>query len=244
VREKVTVGEELSLWVAFAGGFISFASPCVLPLMPGYIGYITGVSAEEAEKFSRRTYLAHVMVHTLIFGLGFTTIFVTFGLTATSIGGFLSRHALLFQRVAGLLIILFGLQMTGLLKVAWLYRERRFTVKERDASVTRSFILGMAFGFGWTPCIGPVLGAVLTMAASQEQILSGGILLLAYSLGMGIPFLLTAAALALSLSFADRTGRFLHYVHVGAGVIMLVMGLLLLTGAFSKLSLFFNTLAV
>lgn len=236
--------ENLSLWVAFAGGLISFASPCVLPLMPGYIGYISGVSAEEAEKFARRTYFAHVMVHTVIFGIGFTSVFVGFGLTATSIGGFLSAHALLFQRAAGVLIILFGLQMTGILKVAWLYRERRFTVRAREAGITRSFLLGMAFAFGWTPCVGPVLGAVLTMAASQDQVATGGVLLFAYSLGMGIPFLLTAAALAFSLGFLDRAGRFLHYLHVGAGVIMLVMGVLLMTGAFARLSLFFNALAL
>lgn len=236
--------ENLSLWVAFAGGFISFASPCVLPLMPGYIGYISGVSAEEAEKFSRRTYFSHVMIHTLIFGAGFTTVFVAFGLTATSIGGFLTAHILLFQRAAGVLIILFGLQMTGILKVAWLYRERRLTVAAREAGITRSFLLGTAFGFGWTPCVGPVLGAVLTMAASQEQVVSGGILLFAYSLGMGLPFLLTAAALAFSLSFAERTGRFLHYLHIGAGIIMIAMGVLLLTGAFARLSLFFNALSL
>jgi cytochrome c-type biogenesis protein len=236
--------EGVSIWVAFAGGFISFASPCVLPLMPGYIGYISGVSAEEAENLSRRTYLSHVMIHTLIFGAGFTTVFVAFGLTATSIGGFITENILLFQRAAGVLIILFGLQMTGILKVAWLYRERRFTVKAREAGVTRSYLLGIAFGFGWTPCVGPVLGAVLTMAASQEQVLTGGVLLFSYSLGMGIPFLLTAAALAFSLSFADRAGRFLHYLHIGAGVVMLVMGVLLLTGTFARLSIFFGALSM
>jgi cytochrome c-type biogenesis protein len=238
------VFEDLSIWVAFAGGFISFASPCVLPLMPGYIGYISGVSAEEAENFSRWTYFSHVMIHALIFGTGFTTVFVVLGLTATSIGAFITEHILILQRAAGVLIILFGLQMTGILKVAWLYRERRFTLKAKEAGVTRSFLLGIAFGFGWTPCVGPVLGAVLTMAAAEEQVLTGGVLLFSYSLGMGIPFVLTAAALAFSLSFAERAGRFLHYLHVGAGILMLLMGVLLLTGAFARLSLFFGALSV
>jgi cytochrome c-type biogenesis protein len=233
---------ELSIWVAFAGGVVSFASPCVLPLMPGYIGYISGVSAEEAKSLSRRVYLAHVLMHTLFFGAGFTSVFVAMGVTATSIGNFIAGHLILFQRIAGVLIIVFGLQMTGALRLSWLHRERRFEIRSKEASATRSFLMGIAFGFGWTPCVGPVLGAVLTLAAGQEQLFHGGILLFSYSLGMGLPFVLTAAALAFSLSFASRAGRFLHYLHIGAGIVMIVMGVLLLTGAFARLSIFLSGL--
>jgi cytochrome c-type biogenesis protein len=228
---------ELSLWVAFAGGVVSFASPCVLPLMPGYVGYISGVSAEEAKSLSRRVYLIHILIHTLLFGAGFTSVFVAMGVTATSIGNFITGHLILFQRIAGVLIIAFGLQMTGVLRLSWLYRERRFDIRSKKASPTRSFLMGIAFGFGWTPCVGPVLGAVLTLAASQEQIFQGGLLLFSYSLGMGVPFVLTAVTLAFSLSFASRTGRFLHYLHIGAGIVMILMGVLLLTGAFARMSI-------
>ena len=231
---------DLSLWVAFVGGGVSFASPCVFPLMPGYLGYITGISAEEAEDLSRRTYIAHTMIHALLFGAGFTTVFATMGLTATSIGAFLIGNLHFIQRAAGVILILFGLQMTGLLRFSWFYRERRIEVKHKEAGIVRSYLLGIAFGFGWTPCVGPILGAVLTMAASQEQVAYGGLLLLSYSLGLGVPFLLTAFALTFSLSFASRTGKFLHYLHTVAGAIMLVMGVLLLTGHFQKLALFFS----
>ena len=235
--------EDMSLWVAFAGGTVSFASPCVLPLMPGYLGYITGVTIEEAETFSRRAYMTHTMIHSLIFGAGFTAVFVAMGLTATSIGGFLFDHLPFLQRLAGALLVFFGLQMTGLLRLAWFFKERRFDVRKREAGIIRSFLLGLAFGFGWTPCIGPVLGGVLTMAASQANILSGGVLLLAYSAGLGIPFLATAFILTFSVSFASRAGKFLHYLHITAGVIMLAMGVLLLSGRFQDLSLFFSSLS-
>jgi cytochrome c-type biogenesis protein len=212
--------------------------------MPGYLGYISGVTAEEAEMFPRRTYILHTMVHALLFGTGFTTVFVAMGLTATSIGNFLIGYLPVFQRVAGALLIVFGLQMTGLLRLSWFYRERRFEVKKKEAGVVRSFLLGIAFGFGWTPCVGPILGAVLTMAASQEQVYSGGLLLFSYSMGMGAPFLLTAFALTFSLSFASRAGRFLHYLHLFAGALMLAMGLLLLTGHFQKIARFFGSLTL
>jgi len=232
--------DDLSLWVAFIGGVVSFASPCVLPLMPGYLGYISGISAEEAEDISRRTYMLHTLLHALLFGVGFTSVFVAMGLTATSIGSFLVGNLHILQRVAGVLLIIFGLHMTGLLRLSWFYRERRVEMKSREAGVFRSYLLGMAFGFGWTPCVGPILGGVLTMAASQEQVLSGGLLLFVYSLGMGLPFMITAVALTFSLSFASRTGKFLHYLHIIAGAIMLVMGVLLLTGYFQKVVLFFT----
>jgi cytochrome c-type biogenesis protein len=233
---------ELSLWVAFAGGVVSFASPCVLPLMPGYIGYISGISAEEAKSLSRRVYLVHVLIHTLFFGAGFTSVFVAMGVTATSFGNFIAGNLVLFQRIAGVLIVAFGLQMTGILRLSWLYRERRFEIRSKEASAVRSFLLGIAFGFGWTPCVGPVLGAVLTLAASQEQIFQGGLLLFSYSLGMGVPFVLTAVTLAFSLSFASRTGRFLHYLHIGAGIVMILMGVLLPTGQLTRLSFFLSAL--
>ena len=230
----------MSFWAEFVGGLVSFASPCVLPRMPGYIGYISGISAEEGEQLARRTYVLHTMFHAVLFGAGFTAVFVAMGLTATSIGSFLIRSLPYLQKAAGVLLLAFGLQMTGILKLSWLYRERRFEVRKRDAGIWRSFLLGIAFAFGWTPCVGPVLGAVLTMAASQGQILTGGLMLLVYSLGMGIPFLLTAFALPFSLSFASRAGKFLHYLHITAGIIMIAMGLLLLTGHFQKLATFFS----
>lgn len=235
---------DLSLGIAFVGGLVSFASPCVLPLMPGYIGYISGISAEEGVKLSRAVYLLHTMSHSVLFGAGFTLVFVGMGLTASSIGAFIFSHLVTLQRIAGVLLILFGLQMTGVLRFSWLYRERRFEVRRKEAGVVRSLLLGMAFGLGWTPCVGPVLGAVLTMAASQEQAIYGGVLLLSYSLGMGIPFLLTAFALTFSLSFANRAGKFLHYVHVAAGIIVLLMGVLLISGHFQKLVNFFVALSL
>ncbi len=231
---------DLSFWVAFAGGLVSFASPCVLPLMPGYLVYISGISAEEARELSRRRYLTHTMLHALTFGGGFTSVFVAMGLTATTIGSFLIGYLPVFQKIAGLFLVFFGLQMTGVVRLSWFHRERRFEVTREQAGGLRSFLLGMAFAFGWTPCVGPVLGAVLTMAASQQQVLYGGLLLFSYSLGMGLPFLLTAFALTFSLSFASRAGRFLHWLHIGAGAIMVVMGALLLTGHFQKLMNFFS----
>lgn len=234
---------DMTIWAAFVGGLVSFASPCVLPLMPGYIGYISGITAEEGEQLERRTYVMHTMLHALLFGVGFTTVFVGMGLTATSIGSFLIRSLPYLQKAAGVLLLAFGLQMTGILKLSWFYKERRFEVRQKEASVLRSFLLGMAFAFGWTPCVGPVLGAVLTMAASQGQVITGGVMLFSYSLGMGIPFLLTAFALTFSLSFASRAGRFLHYLHITAGVIMVVMGVLLLSGHFQKLATFFSALS-
>ena len=229
---------EVSFGAAFVGGLISFASPCVLPLMPGYISYISGLSFEELETLPPRAHLGRTLRHSAIFVAGFTAVFVALGMTATSLGTFLSGHAALMRRVAGALIFVFGLQVAGLLRLRFLYAERRFEVHHRRVSATRSALLGMAFAFGWTPCVGPILFSVLSYAAGAGTAAGGALLLLAYSLGLAIPFLLAAAATSWSFRLIGRSGRWLRPVQVAAGVIMMAMGLALVTGAFERVNAF------
>lgn len=224
----------VSLGAAFLGGLLSFVSPCVLPLMPGYLSYISGLSFEELERLPPGAHLGRTLRHAALFALGFTAVFVALGLTATSLGAFLGGHALALRRVAGLLIFVFGLQVAGLLRFSWLYRERRFEVRHRTVGPVRSLLLGAAFAFGWTPCVGPILFSVLSYAASSGSVAGGGLLLLAYSLGLAIPFLLAAAATSYSFRFVGRSGRWLRPVQIAAGVVMMLMGALLVLGAFER----------
>ena len=230
------MSEGVSFGAAFVGGLVSFVSPCVLPLMPGYLGYLSGLSFEQLETLPPRAYLPRTMHHAALFALGFTLVFVALGLTATTFGRFLAGHAVLMRRLAGVLIFLFGMQTAGLLRLAWLYRERRFEVRRREPGSLRSLLLGMAFGFGWTPCVGPVLFAVLAHAATAGRVAEGGLLLLSYSLGLAIPFLLFGVATSYSFRIVNRSGRWLRPVQVFAGALMMAMGVLLVTGAFEKLN--------
>jgi cytochrome c-type biogenesis protein len=230
------VSGSISLATAFAGGVVSFFSPCVLPLMPGYLGYLSGLSFEELERLPPRVHLARTFHHALLFAGGFTLVFVALGLTATSFGQFLSGHALLLRRVSGTLIFVFGLQVAGLLRFTWLYRERRFEIHHHRVGPLRSLFLGMAFAFGWTPCVGPVLFSVLAHAATTGSVATGGGLLLAYSLGLAIPFLLSGVATSYSFSLINRSSRFLRPVQIAAGVIMMLMGALLVSGAFETVN--------
>lgn len=230
------VTDSVSLGAAFLGGIVSFVSPCVLPLMPGYLSYISGLSFEELERLPPAAHLGKTLHHALLFALGFTAVFVALGLTATSLGSFLGSHALLLRRVAGVLIFVFGLQVAGLLHFTWLYRERRFEVRHRAVGPVRSLLLGAAFAFGWTPCVGPILFSVLSYAANAPSVADGGLLLLTYSLGLAVPFLLAAVATSYSFRIIDRSGRWLRPVQIAAGVVMMAMGLLLFTGAFERLN--------
>jgi cytochrome c-type biogenesis protein len=232
------VTDTVSFGAAFLGGLISFVSPCVLPLMPGYLSYISGLSFEELERLPPREHLGRTLRHAALFALGFTVVFVALGLTATTIGAFLGSHALLMRRVAGALIFVFGLQVAGLLHFRWLYRERRFEVRHHTVGPVRSTLLGMAFAFGWTPCVGPILFSVLSFAANIGSPAAGALLLLAYSLGLAIPFLLVAALTSYSFRLINRSGRWLRPVQVAAGVVMMAMGLALLTGAFERINTF------
>jgi cytochrome c-type biogenesis protein len=190
---------EVSLGAAFLGGLVSFVSPCVLPLMPGYLSYISGLSFEELERLPPAAHLGRTLRHALVFATGFTAVFVALGLTATSLGSFLGGHAVALRRAAGVLIFVFGLQVAGVLRVSWLYRERRFEVHHHAVGPARSLLLGMAFAFGWTPCVGPILFSVLSYAANAGTVAGGGLLLLSYSLGLAVPFVTAAAATSYSL---------------------------------------------
>ncbi|MEK7668567.1 MAG: cytochrome c biogenesis protein CcdA [Gemmatimonadota bacterium] len=220
--------------VAFLAGLLSFLSPCVLPVVPSYLSFITGMSAT-AEMQARR-HLA--IVHALLFVTGFSLIFLALGMTATAFGRLLNVYQQWLERVGGLLIVAFGLFTMGVLKSQWLMREARVQMADKPLGFLGSVLAGMAFGAGWTPCIGPILGSILLyISAAPDADLAKGIpLMLAYSLGLAIPFLVAAAALERFLLWSQRFRRHMGCVERVAGALLVLFGLLLVSGQFSKLA--------
>lgn len=242
----------ISYFAAAAGGLLSFLSPCVLPLVPAYLCFIAGTSLEEltraesegaapgSEALTRRVALGAVG-----FVLGFSTVFVALGASASAINPFILAHKEILGRVAGVIIIVFGLHYMGVLRIAFLNREARFQ-PERMGDVTKSlwmqflspYVIGLAFAFGWTPCIGPILATILAVAASQESLRAGVLLLAAYSLGLGIPFLAAAFAIRGFLAFARRIRRHMQKIEIAAGLLLAGTGLLMAIGSFEKIAIF------
>jgi cytochrome c-type biogenesis protein len=184
---------DISLIMAFAAGVVSFLSPCVLPLVPGYLSVVSGLSFDQlALSHSKPALLRRAAGHAVFFILGFSTIFVALGASATAIGQFMQVRANLFTKIGGVIVILLGLHIMGVWKIGLLYREKRFLRSGLSKGVVGAFITGLAFAFAWTPCIGPILGAILTFSATQETVSRGILLLSIYSLGLGVPFLLAA----------------------------------------------------
>ena len=220
----------------FAAGLISFLSPCVLPLVPGYVSYVAGGSLEELrdDGLSRRRLAA--MMLSAFFVLGFTAVFVALGASASAVGGFLLQHKTIFEYVAGGVIILFGLYLTGLVRVPFFEREARFAGRMAGGRPASAFLLGAAFAFGWTPCIGPVLGGILTMTATSADVGRGMALLAVYSLGLGVPFLIAAAFTGFFLRHMRRIRKVSRPLQIGAGVIMVAMGVALITGYLSSVA--------
>ncbi len=220
----------IGLSAAFLAGVASFLSPCVLPLIPGYISLISGISLDElsagdtAPQAARKTALA-----ALCFILGFTVVFTALGASASLIGELLGRHMGLLCKLAGALIILFGLHMSGLLPIRWLYYTKRADASRVAPGPIGAFLMGLAFAFGWTPCIGPILASILALAATQETIAQGIGLLFIYSMGLGIPFLVAALALNAFLRFFARFKRFLHWGEIAAGFLLVIFGVLVMT---------------
>ncbi|MBI3126310.1 MAG: cytochrome c biogenesis protein CcdA [Candidatus Tectomicrobia bacterium] len=227
----------VGLTTAFAAGLLSFLSPCVLPLVPGYVAFISGVSLEEMEKAVDRTRnMRKAVAASLLFGAGFTVVFVLMGATATLAGQFLFSRFLFLQRAAGVLIILFGLHVLGILPIRFLYRTMAVTVERRSVSLGGAFFVGVAFAFGWTPCIGPVLAGILAFAGTQQTVQEGMLLLLTYSFGLGIPFLLTAVAMNMFRTVLQQVRKYMRHVELGSGALLILIGVLIATDNLSWLA--------
>lgn len=224
--------------VAFLAGFLSFLSPCVLPLVPGYISLMSGVSVEKLKEGGAGATRA-VAINALIFILGFSLVFIGMGASASAVGSFLNEYKSILYKIAGVIIILFGVFLLGLLKIPALYREKRFQ-GEVGRGKTSTFLLGLAFAFGWTPCIGPILGALLLLAATKETVIEGIFLLSVYSLGLGLPFLLTALGINKFLYFYKGFRRYLQWVERFAGVLLIAVGLLVFTNQLTWLARYFT----
>jgi cytochrome c-type biogenesis protein len=225
-----------SLTAVFAAGAISFLSPCVLPLVPGYVSYIAGESM--AEPTAPRAFIqrSQALGLSACFVLGFATVFVILGASATTLGQSLTAYWYELNLIGGLIVIAFGLFATGLLRPSWLQRDFRFDIVFPGGRPLSAYLLGMAFAFGWTPCIGPVLGAILTVSAASATVGQGVKLLAIYSLGLGIPFLLVAIFTDGVLGRLKSIGRIGRVLQVAAGGIMIVMGLAMITGRLSTFS--------
>ena len=221
---------------AFLAGLASFLSPCVLPLVPGYISLISGASVDELRSEGNSSHMRAVMTNSITFILGFTLVFVMLGAAATSVGRLMQHYKGLIGQIAGAIIIIFGLHLTGILKISALYADKRMHSVGTGKSVWGSFLVGFAFAFGWTPCIGPILAAILTIAASQRTVSKGILLLGIYSLGLAVPFLLTSLGIDRFLAFYGRFRRHLHAVEVASGVLLIVIGALFVTRHFTVLS--------
>ena len=219
------------LALSFTAGLLSFLSPCVLPLIPSYLTFVTGLSLEDVQR-SRRT----ALIHALLFVLGFSLIFLALGATATVLGRVLLVYRDWISRIGGALIILFGLYMLGAFNVGFLARERRLQLSDKPVGYLGTVLVGIAFGAGWTPCIGPILGSILIYTSSAAELEHGLLLLSSYSLGLAIPFIVAALALQHFLTFFARFRQHLVWITRAAGVLLILVGLLLITNYFTLLA--------
>jgi cytochrome c-type biogenesis protein len=220
---------------AFVAGLISFLSPCVLPLVPGYVSMISGAGVEEL-KSGEAQLMRRVMVNSIAFICGFSVVFIALGAAATEIGQVLGAYKHTLARVAGVVIILFGLHLTGIFKIKALYTDARLHSVKGSSTPLGAFVIGFAFAFGWTPCLGPILSAILTIAGEQDTLGKGILLLAVYSLGLAVPFLVTSLLMERFLKFYSRFRSHMHAIEVASGSLMIALGILLVIGRFTLIS--------
>jgi len=235
--------DNVSFFTAFAAGLISFLSPCVLPLVPGYISIISGFSLDQLKDEQQKSALRKaLLINSLMFIIGFSITFMAEGASASWIGQVIATRMRLLYRLAGLIIIVFGVHLLGIVKINFLYQDKRFHNIEKPRGMAGALVLGLAFAFGWTPCIGPILAGILTMASTKETVSEGVLLLAVYSMGLGIPFLLTSLGLNQFLAFYGRFKRHFRAVEMASGALVIAVGVLILTNNLSRLAGWFSFL--
>jgi cytochrome c-type biogenesis protein len=228
------LSNNVSLIAAFAAGFLSFISPCVLPLIPGYVSFVSGVSLEDmrgdaAVSSARR----HVLITSLFFVLGFSLVFIALGATASVVGRFLFEKQPILAKIAGVLLVIFGLHTMGVFRIAFLETEKRMQADRKPAGAIGAMLVGIAFAFGWSPCIGPILGGILALAASKDTVWEGTELLAVYSVGLGIPFLLTSIAINQFFAVSKRIRKYYHTIELVSGGLLVAIGVLIFTNQFT-----------
>jgi cytochrome c-type biogenesis protein len=227
--------ETITFPAAFIAGLLSFLSPCVLPLIPAYFSFITGLSVDEMTTDNKQI-RQKVIMSTLAYVAGFSFIFILFGASASFLGGFASQYSWVIRYLGGGIVLLFGLHLLGIINIKGLQFEKRFHVKKKPVHLLGTFVIGMAFGAGWTPCIGPMLGSILIVAGNQETILSGVWLLAVYSAGLALPFILISIFINSMLGFMKRATRLIGIINKVAGILLIGIGLLLIFDQFKLLA--------
>jgi cytochrome c-type biogenesis protein len=237
------MNESVSLATAMAAGLFSFISPCVLPIVPGYLSFISGVNmAELRDGEVPRGLTLRVGVTSLVFVLGFSTVFVTLGAAATLVGATLQDYKRELGMVGGVIIIILGLHTAGIMPIKWLLYEKRASVKNRPLGLLGAYLVGLAFAFGWTPCIGPILGTILFYASQQETVGRGVALLAAYSAGLGVPFVVAGLAVNRFFAASRRLKGHMKAIEYASGALLVGVGVLLLTDRLTTLAAFFSRL--
>lgn len=233
--------DNVSLISAFVAGIASFISPCVLPLVPGYVSFISGVSLEKLRSNSADSSRRNVIITSLIFIAGFSTVFVLLGASATFAGKFLLKNKILFNRIGGALIIVLGLHVAGLFQIRFLNYEKRMNMNRKPMGALSAYFVGLAFAAGWTPCIGPILAAILIVASNQQTSGQGIILLASYSLGLAIPFFITAVALNSFFGFFSWMKKHYRTIEFASGGLLVLLGFMVMTNQFTRLAGYFNS---
>src|SRR5512135_2423305 len=237
------MSSSVSLAAAFLAGLFSFISPCVLPIVPGYLSFISGVNvAQFKDGGAPLDLVRRVVLSSLAFVLGFSTVFVALGAAATLVGALLLEHKRTLGMIGGVIVIVLGLHSMGVFKIQWLLGEKRANVQSRPLGLVGAYVVGLAFAFGWTPCIGPILGAIILYASQQETVAQGVVLLSAYSAGLGIPFLLSALAVNWFFKASGGLRRSMRAVEVASGVLLVGVGLLLVTDRLTVIAAWFSRL--